>query len=108
MSVFAPIGALACELLLSPREIYMRRFLGAVVLSGFLLAAPVAMRADDHPKRYYDPYKRDYHEWNEAEEHAYRHWVEEERHLKYHDWEHANKKEQRDYWKWRHEHPDWH
>jgi len=88
----------------------MRRFLTATLLSGMLLA-PVAMQlhADDHDRdhRYYDPYRRDYHEWNEAEARAYRHWLTEERHHPYHEWERANRREQRDYWRWRHEHMDW-
>ena len=78
------------------------------MLGGMLLAPVVAMKADDHPKRYYDPYRKDYHEWNEAEARAYRHWVEEERHEHYRDWNRISKERQREYWRWRHEHPDWH
>jgi len=86
----------------------MRRFIGALMLSGVLLA-PIAVRADDHDKdhRYYDSYKRDYHEWNEQEARAYRHWLQ-ENHRHEHEWVKANKREQREYWQWRHEHPDWH
>jgi len=84
----------------------MRRFLAATFLSGMLLA-PMAlqMRAEDH--RYYDRDHHDYHEWNEAEARAYRHWLVEERHHEYHDWARANARERRDYWRWRHEHMDW-
>lgn len=92
----------------------MRQFMGALFLSAFLLApAATHLKADEHhhdrdDQRYYDPYGHDYHEWNEAEARAYRHWLVEERHREYHDWEHANRRERRDYWRWRHEHMDWH
>ena len=84
----------------------MRRYLGALLLSDFLMA-PVAMRADEHSKRYYDPYYRDYHQWNDGESRAYRHWLEEERHRQYHNWDRAKDRERREYWRWRHEHQDW-
>jgi type III secretory pathway component EscR len=84
----------------------MRRFLGALMLSGVLMA-PIAMQAkDDH--RVYDRDRRDYHQWNEAENRAYRHWLTEERHHQWHDWNRASRAEQREYWRWRHEHSDWH
>ena len=89
----------------------MRKFMGALLLSGVLMS-PIVMRADDHDRddhrvRVYDPYRRDYHDWNENEERAYRHWVEQERHIHYRDWKHMNKREQREYMRWRHEHSDW-
>ena len=86
----------------------MRRFLSTLLL-GLVISAPVVMRAaDDHPKRYYDRYKKDYHEWNEQEERAYRHWIQEERKREYHPWVKAPRSEQSEYWRWRHEHSDWH
>ncbi len=86
----------------------MRRYLGTLLLGAFLMT-PAAMIADEHhDKRYYDPYRHDYHEWNEAEQRAYRHWMEEERHERYRDYNRASRREQREYWQWRHEHPDWH
>jgi hypothetical protein len=87
----------------------MRQFFGALLLSGILMS-PVVMRADDHHNRtvrVYDSDRKDYHDWNENEERAYRHWVEQERHHPYKDWKHMNKKEQREYLRWRHEHSDW-
>jgi hypothetical protein len=85
----------------------MRRYLTTLLL-GAAMCAPVVMHADDHPKRYYDRDKRDYHEWNEAENRAYRHWLEAERHRAYRPWTKASREEQRQYWRWRHEHSDWH
>jgi hypothetical protein len=70
-------------------------------------ANPWTLRADDHPKRFHDRDRNDDHEWNDAESRAYRHWLTEERHRPYHDWNKASKREQRDYWRWRHEHSDW-
>ena len=43
--------------------------------------------------------------WNEREERAYRHYLE-EKHRDYREWGKARREEQRDYWKWRHEHSD--
>jgi hypothetical protein len=85
----------------------MRRYLTSLML-GIALCGPALMNAAEHPKRYYDPYRKDYHEWNGQEERAYRHWLEAERHSNYHAWAKSRKEEQREYWHWRHEHPDWH
>jgi len=83
----------------------MRGYLQTMLLGAALLA-PVGLRAyDDHPKRYYDTDRHDYHEWNEREQHAYQRYLEENRHAR-HEWKKANKKEQKEYWRWRHEHPE--
>src|SRR3954462_9048925 len=97
-------------LLSSTGGVIMRKFLGALLLSGFLMS-PVALRADDHDRdrkvRVYDRDRKDYHDWNENENRAFRHWMEQERHRTYRDWQHVSKKEQREYLRWRHEHSDW-
>ena len=86
----------------------MRRYLSALMLGAFLTAAPVAIMADDHhDKRYYDRDRRDYHAWNEGEQRAYRHYLEERREA-YRDWARANARQRAEYWRWRHEHMDWH
>lgn len=71
----------------------MSRFLGVAALSICLLA-PMASMAQEH-------------QWNDRED---AHWHEylKEHHKKDHDWAKANKREQRDYWKWRDAHPDAH
>ncbi len=84
----------------------MRRYLSTLLL-GVAMCAPVVMHAQDHPKKYYDRDKKDYHEWNEQEDRAYRHWVENERHKPYHGWSKASKSQQAEYWRWRHAHSDW-
>jgi len=83
----------------------MRRYLGIFLMTA-ALGAPMAALADQ-PGRYYDSGRRDYHEWNDREDQAYRHWLQ-MNHRKYHDWKRASRSEQRNYWKWRHDHPDWH
>lgn len=96
----------------------MRHFLFAGLMSAMLVAPlTTSMRADDrhdrddqkHERdrdgRYYDPYRGDYHAWNAQEDQAYRRYLE-ERHQSYREYDRLNKKDQRDYWKWRHSHPD--
>jgi hypothetical protein len=85
----------------------MHRFL---ILSGFLLGAallaPVAVNADDHhDKRYYDRDHKDYHQWNNQEDRAYRVYLGEQ-HRDYRDFSKANRNDQSQYFRWRHEHPD--
>jgi hypothetical protein len=86
----------------------MRRFLGALMLSGVLMA-PLAIQSKAQVQvRVYDRDHRDYHQWNDSENRAYRHWLTEERHRQWHEYNKASRSEQRDYWRWRHEHQDWH
>jgi hypothetical protein len=85
----------------------MRKLLASLMLSGVLMA-PAIMSAKDHVTvRFYDRNHRDYHNWNGDEERAYRHWVEQERHQTYKEWKHAKKRDQQEYWRWRHDHMDW-
>jgi hypothetical protein len=75
------------------------------------LASPLAMRADDkhHDRdehhRYWDASERDWHEWNDREDRAYRRYLENQHHA-YREWTKANKREQEAYWRWRHHHSD--
>jgi hypothetical protein len=85
----------------------MHRFL---ILSTFFfgatLIAPVQVRADDHrEKRYYDREGRDYHTWNDQEDRAYHVYVGEQ-HRDYREFRRTKPAEQREYFRWRHEHPD--
>ena len=55
--------------------------------------------------RIYDPDYRDYHRWDGRERQAYRqYWV--ERHEQYRDYPRLNEGQKREYWEWRHSHPD--
>src|SRR5689334_14382551 len=97
----------------------MKKLAGILLLSTQILiipamAAPRPDHDDDHhnrdrDRRYYvDPYRHDRHEWNESEARAYRHWLmEERRERQYRDYNRINAERQREYWQWRHEHPDW-
>ncbi len=92
----------------------MYRYLKIVVLSAALFV-PVLVGAQerDHPerqkdqqsRRYEDKAHNDSHEWNADEDQAYRRYLQ-EHHKKYHDFAKAKKSEQKDYWNWRHAHPD--
>jgi type III secretory pathway component EscR len=87
----------------------MHRFLilSALVLSTALIGPAVA-RADDanhHEKRYYDKSGKDYHAWNDNEDHAYRAYLQEQ-HQDYRGFNTVNPAQQQQYFKWRHEHLD--
>lgn len=87
----------------------MQKFLSRLIL-GMSLVMPIAIQAQDHDdhhsnKRYYDKAHKDYHEWNSDEEANYRKW-QKETHRKDHEFDHANKREQQEYWNSRHEHSD--
>ena len=90
----------------------MRRYITLVLLTLTLGAGVPAMQADDHrdrdrdrAPRYYDRDRRDWHEWNENEERAYRYYLQQQ-HLREMEWRRANRRRQMEYWRWRHNHPD--
>jgi len=85
----------------------MRHFLiTTTLLVGATLIAPVAMRAaDHHDKRYYDREGHDYHTWDGQEDRAYRVYLGEQ-HRDYRVFNKTKASEQRDYFKWRHGHPN--
>jgi hypothetical protein len=55
--------------------------------------------------RVHDPYHKDFHEWDDREDLAYRAYLT-ERHREYRVYRRLKHPEQRLYWNWRHEHPD--
>jgi hypothetical protein len=55
--------------------------------------------------RVYDSGYRDYHRWDDREDRAYRGYLN-QRHEEYREFNKRNAKEQEEYWKWRHSHPD--
>ena len=84
----------------------MKRYLGTLVL-GAALFAPAMMTAQVSV-RIYDRDNKDYHQWNDAEARAHRHWLMEEQKRKtYRAYNRTTKADQRAYWKWRHDHQDW-
>jgi hypothetical protein len=85
-----------------------------LLLSGLFLTAalaicgPVVSAAPQDAGvqiRVYDSHHRDYHNWDDREDRAYRGYVD-GRHEHYVTYEHRNPRYQRNYWKWRHNHPD--
>jgi hypothetical protein len=86
----------------------MKHFL---ILGGLLMAAsliaPVAVMADgdDHrgEKRYYDRDSRDYHYWNDDEDRQYRAYLVEQ-HRVYIPFVKIKVRQQKEYFKYRHEH----
>ncbi len=53
--------------------------------------------------RYYDGYREDYHAWNGNERGYYNRWEVETR-RGHRGYDRRGKDDQRDYWKWRHDH----
>jgi hypothetical protein len=89
----------------------MKRYFSTLLLGGALLLPVATVRAQDDyhrqtdRQRYYDPYGRDYHNWDNREDQAYRRYLH-ERNEEYREYARMNKQRQREYWKWRHHHPD--
>ena len=82
----------------------------SLILGGLLVAAsfiaPVAMMADrdnHRERRYYDRDGRDYHTWNNQEDRAYRAYLV-EHHRAYRVFPKVKVRQQREYFRWRHEH----
>jgi hypothetical protein len=81
----------------------LARFTGPLVLSACMLVPLLGAGCASHV-RYYDEYHSDYHNWNDGEDRAYRAWLAERR-WEYREYARLNRDEQRDYWRWRHDHP---
>jgi hypothetical protein len=84
----------------------LARLAGGLVLVAALtpIVAP-AVQAQSVEVRVYDGHHRDYHNWNDREDRAYRRWVA-ERHYEYREYNRQSARRQRAYWNWRHSHPD--
>jgi hypothetical protein len=74
-----------------------------VLLLTATLAAPVAMVADDKVVVFHDDRHHDTHEWNKDEDGRYKAYLE-EKHMKYREFKHLSRKDQDNYWAWRHDH----
>jgi hypothetical protein len=80
------------------------RLLSSACFAAALLI-PVANIGCAGRVRIYDQYHSDYHRWDHNEDLAYRQYLGES-HQPYRAYGKLNKDEQRDYWNWRHSHPD--
>jgi hypothetical protein len=65
----------------------------------------VILHDDGGHTRYYDRDHRDYHEWNNREDRSYRLYLG-QRHGEYREFHVIGRRRQRNYWNWRHSHPD--
>ena len=90
---------------------YIHGTIGALLLAA-AIAAPVLVVATDANAqeasvqvRVYDRHHRDYHNWDDHEDRAYRGYLT-ERHQSYREYDQQHAREQRRYWKYRHNHPD--
>src|SRR5512135_2029142 len=94
------------------------RYMGSLLLAG-ALTAPLALQAQDrddqhdrdHDKnkvhRVYDRDRKQYHQWNTDEQQRYRDWYNDHyKGKKFREYSRLKRKDQDDYWKWRHEHGD--
>jgi len=76
------------------------------LISALLVATALAGSAACSGRiRVYDEPRRDYHRWNGGEERAYRAWLAERRRV-YLEFRLLDRRDQEEYWEWRHSHPD--
>jgi len=76
----------------------------AIAAPAAIMAVPVPQQASAQV-RVYDKDHKDYHDWNQNENHAWGQY-QTDNHQKHSEFSKANKKEQSQYWNWRHAHPD--
>jgi hypothetical protein len=83
-----------------------------IAVSAFVLSAtligPVVLKAEDNrhtEKRYYDKQRKEYHNWNDNEDRAYRSYLTEQ-HQSYRTFNKVPAAKQQVYFNWRHDHPD--
>ena len=88
----------------------VNRYISSLFLTA-ALAAPVALMAipgpqeDHNQNRVYDKQHKDYHNWNDNENKAWGQYLS-DNHKSSHEYSKASKKEQSQYWNYRHAHPD--
>ncbi len=84
------------------------RYIGSLLLAAAMVAPALVVteaKAQEVQVRVYDKGHGDYHNWDDREDHAYRRYLG-ERHREYVEYNHQNERAQRNYWNWRHSHPD--
>jgi hypothetical protein len=86
------------------------RYIASLFLTA-ALAVPVAIMAAAEPQnagvqvRIYDRDHKDYHNWDDREDRAYRGYLTEQ-HQTYRVYSKQHRNTQKQYWMWRHSHPD--
>jgi hypothetical protein len=86
-----------------------KKLLLSSIFLGAALIAPMALVANAAPQaisvRVYDRDHKDYHNWDDREEHSYQTFRVE--HPKYQvKFTKTKRNQQKEYWTWRHSHPD--
>jgi hypothetical protein len=84
------------------------RYIASLFLSATLVAPVVIVAAPQEANvqvRFYDRQHKDYHNWDDNENRSWGVFLT-QNHKRSHEFSRANKREQSDYWKWRHNHPD--
>ena len=88
----------------------LKKYLGRIGTGLLLMGAlvpipPQAAQAQSVDIRVYDSHHRDYHNWDDREDRAYRRYLAERR-WEYREYRRQSARRQRAYWQWRHSHPD--
>jgi hypothetical protein len=89
---------------------YIRPLVGPLVLAA-VVATPVLMATKANAQeasvqvRVYDRHHKDYHNWDDREDRAYRGYLT-DNHREYREYNRQKRRDQESYWKWRHNHPD--
>jgi hypothetical protein len=87
----------------------MNRYISSLLLAAAVAAPTAIMSAKPQEStvqvRVYDRDHRDYHNWDDREDRAYRHYLE-ARHETYREYHKQHYRAQQHYWNWRHSHPD--
>jgi hypothetical protein len=76
----------------------MRHYLGTMLMVATVAGSGAACAA---PMRFYDSPRQDFHRWNRDEDRLYRAYLS-ERSLPYVEYRRLNRREQEQYWDWRH------
>jgi hypothetical protein len=89
---------------------YANRYIASLVLTA-AFAVPVSIMAAPTPQsanvqvRFYDSDHKVYHNWDDRENRSWGAYLTENK-RKPHEFKKAHKREQSQYWNWRHDHPD--
>ena len=83
------------------------RYIASLFLTAALVAPLSMVAAEPQDARVYDRNHKDYHNWDDHENQAWGRYLA-ENHKKDHEFAKANRREQSEYWNWRHSHPDEH
>lgn len=85
----------------------INRYIGSLILAAAIVspALVVTAKAQDVQVRIYDRNHRDYHNWDDREDRAYRRYLVVQ-HRNYREYNRQHYRVQRHYWNWRHSHPD--